>query len=210
MTTGRNFVRLICLGTLLLLTSLIASAQGMPATPAPLSKLDLFAGYSYWAPNARIQGQDFPIDRAGAIVTGAYYLTPAIGLELSGDLHIEASNDSMSSLAVGPIYRLQIAKRFSEFAHVLAGAADVKGPIAPLAGKGPEYGYYNMGAEWGPQLTVGGGVDWRIPLFKERFSLRVVQIDYLYSHVDYGPKHGGVTLNSFRLDTGLVWRFGGR
>jgi hypothetical protein len=109
-----------------------------------------------------------------------------------------------------PVYRFPIAHRLTEFVHVLGGAADIKGPIAPLAGKGPEYGYYNVGPDWGPQLTVGGGLDWKPPIWKERLSARLLQMDFLYSHVNFGPNHGGVTLNSFRLSTGVVWRLGRR
>src|SRR5580692_861460 len=48
------------------------------------SKFDLFAGYTAWLPNAAIEGNHLSNSRQGLIVSGAYYLTPTFGLELSG------------------------------------------------------------------------------------------------------------------------------
>ena len=47
--------------------------------------------------------------------------------------------------------------------------------------------------------TAGGGAD--ITLTRH-VSLRAVQVEYLYTHF------GGASQNSFRLQSGLVWRFG--
>ena len=40
---------------------------------------------------------------------------------------------------------------------------------------------------WGAALTVGGGMDYDLPFFNNRFSLRLFQADYRYMHDDFGP-----------------------
>ncbi|HEY6944701.1 MAG TPA: outer membrane beta-barrel protein [Candidatus Acidoferrum sp.] len=47
--------------------------------------------------------------------------------------------------------------------------------------------------------TAGGGADVTLT---RHVSLRAIQVEYLYTHF------GGASQNSFRLQSGLVWRFG--
>ena len=147
----------------------------------------------------------FPNDMHGAMVSGTYYLNPIFGLELAGDYHFEDSNDSLVSFAVGPVVRRPVWRNFSMFAHALAGAGDVIGPVAPVIGRGY---YQQLGAAWGPQLTLGGGLDFGLPYFHHRLSLRLFQADYVYEHVDFGPTGGVGNLNSARFSTGVVWKTG--
>jgi len=48
-------------------------------------------------------------------------------------------------------------------------------------------------------MTVGGGADVTLT---QHVSLRAIQAEYLYTHF------GGGSQNNFRLQSGIVWRFG--
>lgn len=45
-------------------------------------------------------------------------------------------------------------------------------------------------------MSLGGGLDYK---YNDRFSLRVIQIEYLYTHF------GGATQNNARIEAGLVY-----
>src|ERR1700743_2620998 len=112
--------------------SLPLMAQHSGDAAALPSQFDLFAGYSAWMPNATIQGQHLSNSGSGIILTGAYYLNPMFGLELSSDYHFASGNTSMRSLAIGPIIRHPMAYNFTVFAHALGGAAELVGPPDPI------------------------------------------------------------------------------
>lgn len=197
-----------------LFTSLMVSvinAQQVTNTPNPApSKFDLFAGYTAWIPNATVQGQHLSNSRQGIIVTGAYYLKPAFGLELSGDYHIAAGNNSMRSVALGPIVRRPLTNNFTVFAHALGGAAEFVGPPYDFPST-PGYVTRRLGPAWGPQLTIGGGVDWTGPFFHHRLTLRLLQVDYLYEYFHLDPSNavvGTANLNTLRINSGIVFRLG--
>ena len=48
-------------------------------------------------------------------------------------------------------------------------------------------------------MTAGGGADVTLT---QHVSLRAIQVEYLYTHF------GGASQNNFRLQSGIVWRFG--
>src|SRR5260370_11862837 len=55
-------------------------------------------------------------------------------------------------------------------------------------------------------MALGGGADYK---FSRNLVIRFIQADYLYSRIDFGagaPTHQ----NNFRLQAGIVYRFGGR
>jgi hypothetical protein len=70
---------------------------------------------------------------------------------------------------------------------------------------------------WGVSLRAGGGMDYDIPYFNDRFSLRLFEADYRYIHVDFGPNGtiptggalgGRANMNAVELSTGIVTHFG--
>jgi hypothetical protein len=191
--------------SLLLIGAAMASvAQGQNASqpqPSP-SRIDLFAGYSYWQANGSAGGVSFSNANLGVLISGAYYLDRNIGIELAGDYHFTGGNDSMRSLSIGPIVRAQPYHGFTPFVHALAGATNMLGP-------GAFYDYHDapQSATWGRQLTLGGGVDYSLPYFHHHLGLRLFQADYVIEHVDFGA--GGLAdFNSGRFSTGLLWRSG--
>jgi hypothetical protein len=175
------------------------------------SKFDLFAGYTAWLPNATIEGNHLSNSRQGLIVSGAYYLTPTFGLELSGDYHIATGNNSMRSVALGPIVRRPVAHDFTVFGHILGGAAEFVGPPYTIFIGTIYQEDRRLGPAWGPQLTIGGGIDWAVPFFHHRLTLRLLQADYLYEYFHLDPSSavvGSSNLNTLRLNSGIVFRFG--
>jgi len=54
-------------------------------------------------------------------------------------------------------------------------------------------------------MAVGGGADYK---FSRSVAIRVGQFDYLYTKFNFGP--GYTHQNNFRLQAGVVYRFGGR
>jgi hypothetical protein len=164
-------------------------------SPRGLSRIDLFAGYSYWLANGSAGGAAFSNGPQGLLVSAAYYLDPNFGFELIGDYHFTGGNDSMRSVSLGPIWRAESRHGFTPFVHGLAGATNMLGPGE------------RQTATWGRQITLGGGLDYSLPYFHRHLSLRLFQADYVIEHVDFGA--GGLAdFNSGRFSTGLLWRWG--
>jgi hypothetical protein len=189
----------------------IASAQQVAKAPATQpSQLDLFAGYSAWIPHNTVDGNPLSNSREGIILTGAYYLRPRIGIELSGDYHLASGNVSMRSVAAGPIFRRPLPYNFTGYIHALGGAAEVVVPSYSFPTPAGQFERI-FGPAWGPQLTVGGGLDWTIPFFHHRLAVRLLQADYIYQYVHFAPSgdvDGSTVFNTLRLSSGIVFRVG--
>jgi len=194
------------LSFVLILTASAGVGQQVSTGEIAPSRIDLFAGYSYWVPNGSVEYTPFPNDNRGAILSGAYFFNPTLGFELSGDYHSANSNDSMVAFGIGPIVRRPVWQgKVTLFAHGLIGAADIIGPPALILGKGY---YQQLGADWGPRVTLGGGLDVRLPYFHHRLGVRLFEADYVYEHVNFGPSGGIANFNSGLFSTGLLWHLG--
>jgi hypothetical protein len=146
----------------------------------------------------------------GAIGSGAYYFNKYVGAEMIFTAHPDGKNDGLYTAAAGPIFRAPM-QNYTLFAHALAGGARLGGPNS----EGPVL--YHNPYQWGPALTVGGGMDYDLPFFNNRFSLRLFQADYRYIHEDYGPYTapstgnqvgGRANVGAAELSTGIVTHFG--
>jgi hypothetical protein len=202
---------MICLVFVFVLAPLIACAEQTVSNISASSKFDLFAGYTAWIPNYIVQDQHLSNSKQGIIVTGAYYLKPNFGLELSGDYHIAAGNVSMRSVSLGPIVRRPIAHDVSVFVHALGGAAEFVGPPYSINVGTLYQEDRRLGPAWGPQVTIGGGLDWTASFFHHRLMVRLLQIDYLYEYFHLDPSSavlGASNLNTLRLSSGIVFKFG--
>lgn len=173
------------------------------------SKLDLFAGYSYWAPHGSVDNYRYKAANAGFTLSAAYYFTPYLGAQFEATHTQQTSNDGMRSFSGGLIARTRRFQGMLPFAHVLLGAAGLTGPNEASTNNGSSY-FYNA-EHWGTILTLGGGVDYGTPLLHHRLSLRLFQVDYQYAHVDFGPPQptqgGRANISSVRLSTGIVYSF---
>lgn len=178
------------------------SAQDSP------SKWDIFAGYSYLAPHGTVtRPGDVPhqftsIDW-GAIVSVSRYFNNYVGVQLEGDEHNVSedpggsgsthSNDDFSGGSAGIIFRYPTSD-ITPFVHALVGAT--------YAGS-----VWEKDA-WGPLLTVGGGLDYKTPLFNHHLSIRVFQADYQYAHENFAPAGTRGNFNMARLSAGVVYSIG--
>jgi outer membrane protein OmpA-like peptidoglycan-associated protein len=195
------------------------SAQTAPSTTAPVgpnpSRVDIFMGFSYYGAHGQVKpaGINYSSVNEGAIGSGAYYFNKYVGAEVIGEAHPNGNNDSFYAGSGGLIVRAPM-QNFTLFAHGLAGAADLLGPNsdAPATFEHEPY-------RWGPSLTAGGGMDYDLPFFNNKFSLRLFQADYRYIHADYGPSTtipvigtpylgGRANLSGVDLSTGIVAHFG--
>lgn len=189
-----------------------------PATTAPAmgqnpSRVDVFLGYSYFGAHGRLNPAGIPYSsiNLGAIGSGAYYFNKYVGGEFIYSNHPDGVNDGFSGASLGPIVRLPM-ENFTLFAHGLVGGGRLGGPNSEVPATFEHEPY-----RWGPALTAGGGMDYDLPFFDNRFSLRLFQADYRYIHADFGPytsiPTGGIlggraNLSAVELSTGIVLHFG--
>jgi len=191
-------------------------------TPAPTppaasgsnpSRVDIFTGFSYFGAHGRVMPVGLPYSsiNEGAIGSGAYYFNKYMGGEFIYSNHPSGVNDGFSGASVGLIGRLPM-ENFTLFAHGLVGGGRLGGPNSDVPATFEHEPY-----TWGPALTVGGGMDYDLPFFNNRFSLRLFQADYRYIHADFGPLvtipttgplGGRANLDAIELSTGIVTHFG--
>jgi outer membrane protein OmpA-like peptidoglycan-associated protein len=179
------------------------------------SRVDVFLGFSYYGAHGQVKpaGINYSSINEGAIGSGAYFFNKYVGSEVIFEAHPAGNNDSFYAASGGLIVRAPM-QNFTLFAHGLAGAANLLGPNsdAPATFEHEPY-------RWGPSLTAGGGMDYDLPFFNNKFSLRLFQADYRYIHDDYGPVAtipvigtpylgGRANLSGVDLSTGLVAHFG--
>ncbi|MGO9435345.1 MAG: OmpA family protein [Terracidiphilus sp.] len=210
--------------TCLAFTPIALAAQDAPK-PAPTtnsadyaSRWDIFAGYSYLAPKGTVEvpqpsGTTLPYNynavNLGGLFSGAYYFNKHVGAQVEFGLHewgkansngsnngTEGNDDGFFTGSGGIIFRFP-TEEITPFIHGLVGGAQVNGPD-----KNP--------STWGPDLTVGGGLDYETPFFNHHLAIRVFQADYSYMHADFGPGiYGGrANINAARLSGGLVFHAG--
>jgi hypothetical protein len=190
-----------------------AQTPTAPASGPNPSRVDIFMGYSYFGAHGQLKPFGLPYSSInyGAIGSGAYYFNKYVGGEVVYSNHPDGVNDGFSGGSGGLIVRLPM-ENFTLFAHGLAGAGRLGGPNSEYAPTREHEPY-----RWGPALTAGGGMDYDLPFFANRFSLRLFQADYRYIHADFGPTAtiptGGIlggraNLSAVELSTGIVMHFG--
>jgi hypothetical protein len=202
--------------------SLIAQTSSMPNAPMATgsqnpSRVDVFLGYSYFGAHGSVKSSSpsfslpYSSINEGAIGSGAYYFNRYFGVEALYANHPGGTNDGDSSAAGGLIVRFPM-DHLTLFAHGLAGADRLNGP----SNAAPAQQEWEPN-RWGPSLRAGGGMDYDLPWFDNRFSLRLFQADYRWIHEDYGPPAtiptGGIlggrtNMDAVELSTGLVAHFG--
>jgi hypothetical protein len=184
---------------------------GAPGEINP-SRADVFLGYSYYGAHGQLKpfGINYSSINEGAIGSGAYYFNKYAGGEVIFTAHPDGKNDGMYSISAGPIFRAPM-QNFTLFGHGLVGGAHLGGPNS-------ENPFYHNPYQWGPSIMAGGGMDYQLPWFSNRFSLRLFEADYKWIHANYGPTApsiptpgplgGRTNLNGVELDTGILMHFG--
>jgi hypothetical protein len=166
------------------------------------TRVDIFAGYSYWSPYAAdIAFHYYKPINLGAVGSAAVYFNRWLGVQVEGGYHPNGPNDCAFTGEAGPIVRAHFG-RLVPFAHVLAGGVKIGGPVLNPC-------------TWGYGATGGVGMDYVLPAFHDRIAIRILQLDYQYNYVDYGPLvapglyTGGIAkLQALRGSAGMVFRFG--
>jgi len=192
------------------------------ATEYPDSRVDLYAGYAYIHPmNSDIHYFEYqPVMNPNVTMSFSAYFTHHIGAQIEGAYFsgnaehagydtangvkcFDASCDQIIYTAeAGPIVRYPLG-RFVPFAHTLFGGARANGPV-------------NQPLKWGFGATGGAGVDYILPFLNQHFALRLIQADFYYSNINYGPLIlplglSGDTgiITAYKLSAGLDLRAGG-
>jgi hypothetical protein len=175
--------------------------------------VDIFTGYSYFGAHGRVNPVGLPYSsiNEGAIGSAAYFFNKYFGGEIIYTNHPSGVNDGFSGGSAGVIGRLPL-DNFTLFAHGLVGGARLGGPNSDVPATFEHEPY-----TWGVGLTAGGGMDYDLPFFDNRFSLRIFQVDYRYIHDDFGPLTtiptpgplgGRTNMDAIELSTGIVTHFG--
>ena len=173
------------------------------------SRWDIFMGYSYWGPHGTVNVLQpdrvtvLPVSYQavdlGGIVSGARFFDKYVGLQLEGSAHynsVNTTNSNGSFYSGGLIFRFP-SDEVTPFIHGLVGGALIGGP-------------QHQPRTWGPTLTAGGGLDYSTPLFNHHLAIRLFQVDYNYTHVNFGPGvwRGRANINSVLASAGIVVRVG--
>lgn len=182
------------------------------------SRWDIFAGYSYLAPRGTVNttlpngnpvSANYDAINLGGLFSGAYYFNKHIGVQGEFGVHewgaqspngsnigTHGNDDGFLTFAGGLIARFP-QENITPFVHALVGGAVINGP-------------YFQPNKLGPELTVGGGMDYETPLLNHRLAIRLFQADYQYAHANWGPGPigGRANINAARLSAGVVFHVG--
>ena len=176
--------KLACLLGLLLVVGFSASAQDM-------NKVDIFGGYSYLRFNP---GSGAPgINMNGGAGSLAYNLTDHVaGVAEFGGNHGSVDGVGVNSFSYlfGPKIYSHMDK-VTPFAQVLFGG--VHASCSECSSGANSFG-----------MALGGGVDYNV---NERFSVRVVQFDYVLTRFSSSFTDGANSQNNFRYSAGVVIHF---
>ena len=197
---GTTLLVALCVATFPL--PALAQALKTASTPLPeFSRLDLYGGYAYFHPfNSGIGPFVYQPINPGAVASVTGYFNRYLGIQAEGSFFPDGPNDCYFTAQAGPVLRYQKG-RLIPFAHILGGGARAGGPAF-------------QPCTWGWGVTTGAGLDLVLPYFNNHVALRLIQADFNYSHVDYGPLDaaqvtGGVgEITAYRLSAGVVLRLG--
>jgi len=149
-------------------------------------KAEIFGGYQYLRLNpGGTNCQGFGASATGNVnhwlgVVGDFGYCKVTGLPSGTSAH-------EVNYLFGPRVTYRSYGSLTPFAHVLFG--------------GEHFGVSGGGTANSFAMSLGGGADYKLT---EHVSLRLIQVEYLYTHF------GGVRQNNARIESGIVYRWGGR
>ena len=208
----------------LLLALAIFFATAAFAQDAP--KVEVAADYSYFR---EPQGGFLPSSSLnGGGVSAAYYFFKHVGLKAEfqdygtygQSITVPASTQGCNSLSdcqlsvsgsvftytVGPVLRFHV-KRFEPFAEVMVGGAHnniYRNIYNACTAQGECINLSKLPNNTALDFAIGGGLD--LP-FREHFSFRLVQIDYVRTSFGNSLVIGNSTQDNLRAQAGIVVRF---
>ena len=187
------------------------------ATEYPDSRVDVYGGYGYFHPiNSGVGSkQYFDINNANATISVTGYFNRYIGVAMEGGYFSgtrehavynpncvgEGCSQLVYTAEAGPELRWPLGA-WVPFLHTLGGGSRYNGPVdQPLT--------------WGWGVTGGGGLDYTAPFFHKHVAVRIIQADWQYSQVVYGPlvlpeavKGGFGEISAMKLSGGVVVKLG--
>ncbi len=178
---------LIIAGMLLFVAAVPAAAQNEP-------KGEVAGNYTYLRINPG--GGASGINCHGGGGSAAWSLNRNLGVvgEFSGckwtGLPSGVSAHTFTYL-FGPRLTYRAYGDLEPFGEVLFGGAHLGGAVTG----------FGAGSDSAFAMAIGGGADYK---WKPSVAIRFIQADYLYT------RFGGTNQNNFRLQAGVVFRFGGR
>jgi len=210
----------IALAGIVLATMLVAVAAAdaqQASTPQPtaapvLPKADLFAAYSFIAPHGSVDGFPYTDIVPGFIYGGEYFFDRRVhrklGIIVEGGYH--RSNpcaNCIYTLEAGPVTQ-KFKHGIDWAAYTMIGGARVSGPNVPSVGGNSFYANpETMGFVW----TLGGRADVPVSKSNGHFSIRLLDLEYHYIHVNFGPQQattgGTASINALQVSAGLVYRW---
>jgi hypothetical protein len=186
----------------------VSAQTTLPNAPNP-SRIDLFAGYSYYGAGGAVKpsGNTESAVDYGAAGSGAYYANKYFGIEALTFINPNGVNDGFYAGYAGPIVRLPL-DHYTLFAHALGGGVRGGGPNTH---GGPFENPYT----WGSGMVVGGGMDYDLPFFHNHLGIRLFEADFRYVHIDFGPGvpdlmplGGRLNQSAAELSSGLLYHIG--
>jgi len=192
--------------TLIAIACALSSLGTLAPAQNPSPKDEVFGGYSWLAPNGW-GDLDYKINDIpkGFDASNTYYFSGAhnIGLLMDGSGHFNGAttpgNPFTSNDKTGVGYALfgiqykYHTNSLSPFVRGFVGTANISPDCC-------------HDTEWSFAAGGGGGLDLRV---KPRFSIRLVQADYIYSNYSHiFPSTHPTRWNSVRLAAGVVINFG--
>ena len=220
---SKSVSRVLVLAVAAMMPVALAAQTKPDAKAAPptneSSRWDIFAGYSYLSPhgtvdtplpNGKIVPANYDSIDLGGIGSVSYFFNKYVGIQGEIAVHewgvqntntvpetgTTGNNSGFTTLAGGVIVRYPRGN-ITPFAHGLFGGALIDGPT-------------HNPFTWGPDVTVGGGLDYETPYFNHHLAIRLVQADYEYMHANFGDSTwGGIAkVNAARISVGLVYHVG--
>jgi hypothetical protein len=204
----------------------VAILFGAAAFAQDAPKVEVAADYSYFR---EPQGGFLPSSSLnGGGVSAAYYFFKHVGLKAEfqdygtygQSITVPASTQGCNSLSdcqlsvsgsvftytVGPVLRFHV-KRFEPFAEVMVGGAHnniYRNIYNACTAQGECINLSKLPNNTALDFVIGGGLD--LP-FREHFSFRLVQIDYVRTSFGNSLVIGNSTQDNLRAQAGIVVRF---
>ena len=194
--------------TLIAIACALSSLGTLASAQDPSPKDEIFGGYSWLAPNGW-GDLNYKINNIpkGFDASNTYYFSRAhnVGLLIDGSGHFNGATTpgnpltSNDKTGVGyALFGLQYkyhTNSLSPFVRGFVGTANISPDCC-----------HEHDTEWSFAAGGGGGLDLRV---KPRFSIRLIQADYIYSNYSHiFPITHPTQWNSVRLAAGVVFNFG--
>jgi hypothetical protein len=181
----------------ILMSVFAAGAHGQQASGL-IPQFEVSGAYSYVRANGGDPGAGYNLN--GGSASFAYNFSDRISLVADGGIYrfsgLPAGLDStMYTYLFGPRLTFRKVSHFTPFAQVLLGGGRLNASSGGI----------NAG-ENGFSMAIGGGID--VP-FRHRFSIRVIQAEYLLTRFD-DVTGAAATQNNVRVSAGIVFRFGSK